>query len=223
MNEWNFETSLNTENPVSELQSQTILDANQNFQKKIVPEFLKLSERVGRKSVGNLIIIASLIDKPENLGGICRTCEALGAACLYVHNLRIVQDKTFKFLAVSSEKHMPIKECLLDKEAGYTNILNLLHDLKYNQGYTLVGLEQTHESEILGYSEQISKSESRQNFSPSAKTVILLGAEKTGIPVEIIPKLDKCLEIPQAGLTRSLNVHVSAAISIWEYVRQSLF
>lgn len=32
--------------------------------------------------------------------------------------------------------------------------------------------------------------------------------------------LDFCLEIPQFGVTRSLNVHVSASIAIWSYVRQ---
>lgn len=34
--------------------------------------------------------------------------------------------------------------------------------------------------------------------------------------------LDVCVEIPQQGVIRSLNVHVSAALLIWEYTRQQL-
>ena len=50
--------------------------------------------------------------------------------------------------------------------------------------------------------------------------VLVLGKEKEGIPIEIIQILDECLEIPQLGVIRSLNVHVSGAIAIWEYTKQ---
>lgn len=46
--------------------------------------------------------------------------------------------------------------------------------------------------------------------------------EKEGIPVDIIQLLDVCVEIPQQGIIRSLNVHVSGALLIWEYARQRL-
>jgi tRNA G18 (ribose-2'-O)-methylase SpoU len=51
-------------------------------------------------------------------------------------------------------------------------------------------------------------------------TVLLLGKEKEGIPVEYLQVVDQCLEIPQYGIIRSLNVHVSGAIAIWEYTKQ---
>lgn len=44
--------------------------------------------------------------------------------------------------------------------------------------------------------------------------------EKEGIPVELIQMLDYCVEIPQLGVIRSLNVHVSAAIAIWEFTKK---
>lgn len=50
--------------------------------------------------------------------------------------------------------------------------------------------------------------------------VLVLGREKEGIPVDIIHVLDACIEIPQLGVVRSLNVHVSGAIALWEYTRQ---
>jgi len=46
--------------------------------------------------------------------------------------------------------------------------------------------------------------------------------EKEGIPVDLIQLLDGCVEIPQQGIIRSLNVHVSGALLIWEYTRQQL-
>ena len=44
--------------------------------------------------------------------------------------------------------------------------------------------------------------------------------EKTGIPLEFLQVLDVCVEIPQCGLIRSLNVHVTGAICVWEYHKQ---
>ncbi len=46
--------------------------------------------------------------------------------------------------------------------------------------------------------------------------------EKEGIPIEVIQMLDICVEIPQLGVIRSLNVHVSAAIAVWEYTKQQI-
>lgn len=46
--------------------------------------------------------------------------------------------------------------------------------------------------------------------------------EREGIPVELIHLLDDCVEIPQFGVVRSLNVHVSGALVMWEYTKQHL-
>jgi tRNA guanosine-2'-O-methyltransferase len=51
---------------------------------------------------------------------------------------------------------------------------------------------------------------------------LLLGDEKEGIPFELLQILDQCIEIPQFGIIRSLNVHVSGAITLWEYTKQQI-
>jgi len=38
----------------------------------------------------------------------------------------------------------------------------------------------------------------------------------------VLALLHATVEIPQLGVVRSLNVHVSAAIGIYEYTRQAL-
>merc|ERR1712146_739031 len=78
-------------------------------------------------------------------------------------------------------------------------------------GYVILGLEQTDKSVSLQNLHRLSLSLS--------KCVLVLGKEKEGIPVEVLQEVDVCIEIPQYGIIRSLNVHVSAAICIWELIR----
>ena len=44
--------------------------------------------------------------------------------------------------------------------------------------------------------------------------------EREGIPAQLLSLLDDCVEIPQLGIIRSLNVHVSGALLVWEYTQQ---
>ena len=52
--------------------------------------------------------------------------------------------------------------------------------------------------------------------------MLVLGNEKEGIPITLLRVLDVCVQIPQKGIVRSLNVHVSGALAVWEYTRQHL-
>ena len=53
-----------------------------------------------------------------------------------------------------------------------------------------------------------------------AKTALLMGREREGIPPDILGILDATVEILQHGIIRSLNVHVAASTAVYEYVRQ---
>ena len=83
---------------------------------------------------------------------------------------------------------------------------------KQQHGYTIIGLEQTSNSFDL------------TSYSFPEKVILVLGKEREGIPVELLQccVIDQCIEIPQFGLLRSLNVHVSGAIMMWEYTKQFL-
>ncbi|XP_072292360.1 probable methyltransferase TARBP1 isoform X2 [Eucyclogobius newberryi] len=185
-------------------------------QKKITPWKLDIQEqepelqlipqqraaRVG-KTHGALLVVASLIDKPTNLGGLCRTCEIFGASALVLDSLRHVKDKQFQSLSVTSERWLPLLEV---KPVELTDFLQL----KKSEGYFIVGVEQT------------ANSHSLESYHFPEKTLLLLGNEREGIPANLLQMLDVCVEIPQQGVIRSLNVHVSAALLIWEYTRQHL-
>ncbi|XP_062257587.1 probable methyltransferase TARBP1 [Platichthys flesus] len=234
---WKFEKltcfpdtpSLPVRNPVQDLsqlqpgdwiqQDKTEQDKEERWaevQKKITPWRLGIQEqepelqlappqraaRLG-KLHGALLVVASLIDKPTNLGGLCRTCEIFGASALVLDSLRHIGDKHFQALSVSSELWLPLLEV---KPLELTDFLQV----KKSEGYCIVGVEQT------------ANSQSLQDYQFPEKSLLLLGNEREGIPANLLQMLDVCVEIPQQGVIRSLNVHVSAALLIWEYTRQHL-
>ncbi|KAG3257835.1 TAR (HIV-1) RNA binding protein 1 [Ictidomys tridecemlineatus] len=185
-----------------------------DVQKKIIPWGhdlldtdleLVLQDRAAKlgKSISRLIVVASLIDKPTNLGGLCRTCEVFGASVLVVSNLHCVRDKQFQHLSVSAEQWLPLVEVKPHQLPSYLQ-------QKRAAGYTVIGVEQTAHSSDLA------------QFCFPEKSLLLLGNEREGIPANLLQQLDMCVEIPQQGVIRSLNVHVSGALLIWEYTRQQL-
>ncbi|KAF6073710.1 TAR (HIV-1) RNA binding protein 1 [Phyllostomus discolor] len=185
-----------------------------DVQKKVIPwknnvpdldlelVFQDRASRLG-KCTGSLIVVASLIDKPTNLGGLCRTCEVFGASALVVGSLQCVHDRQFQHLSVSAEQWLPLVEV---KPAQLRDYLQQ----KKAQGYTVIGVEQTARSADL------------TQYCFPEKSLLLLGNEREGIPANLIQQLDVCVEIPQQGIVRSLNVHVSGALLVWEYTRQQL-
>ncbi|XVF51863.1 hypothetical protein PTKIN_Ptkin04bG0218100 [Pterospermum kingtungense] len=149
----------------------------------------------------HIILVASLLDRIPNLAGLARTCEVFKASGLAVADAKIVHDKQFQLISVTAEKWVPIIEVPV-------NSVKQFLEKKKREGFSILGLEQTANSVPLD-----------QYIYPQ-KTVLVLGREKEGIPVDIIHILDACIEIPQLGVVRSLNVHVSGAIALWEYTRQ---
>ncbi|XP_062864262.1 probable methyltransferase TARBP1 [Trichomycterus rosablanca] len=183
-----------------------------DVQKKIAPWSLSVREqepqltaqqraaRLGKPG-GGLLVVASLIDKPANLGGLCRTCEIFGASALVLGGSHHISDRQFQALSVSSELWLPLLEVK-------PNDLPAFLQQKKNEGYSIIGVEQT------------ANSQSLESYRFPQKSLLLLGNEREGIPADMLQWLDVCVEIPQRGVTRSLNVHVSAALLVWEYTRQ---
>ncbi|KXZ44095.1 hypothetical protein GPECTOR_74g709 [Gonium pectorale] len=149
----------------------------------------------------DVLLVASLIDKLPNLAGLARSCEVLGAGRLVLGDMAATKDPLFTSVSVTAEQWLPMEEV---KPAALLAWL----EQRAAEGYTLVGLEQTAESVRL------------PDYRWPSKVVLVLGREKEGIPPEVLSLLDATLEIPQRGIIRSLNVHVSGAIALYEYVRQ---
>ncbi|XP_017131810.1 uncharacterized protein LOC108148980 [Drosophila elegans] len=181
---------------------------NGNVQRKMNPigDIYPESDFVDASTASDqneLIVVASLIDKLPNLGGLARTCEVLGVKTLILGLKSQAEKSDFTNLSMTAEKTLSIVEVKPETLAEF------LLD-KQMEGYKIVGAEQTaHSTNFV-------------DFKFPKKSILLLGHEKHGIPADLIGFLDYAVEIPQFGFVRSLNVHVTGSLFIWEYCKQHL-
>ena len=68
--------------------------------------------------------------------------------------------------------------------------------------------------------EQATTSVKLTEFKFPLKSILLLGKEKEGVPADLLLVCDHIVEIPQSGMIKSLNVHVSGSLVLYEYYRQ---
>jgi tRNA G18 (ribose-2'-O)-methylase SpoU len=167
-------------------------------QRKIETPALRESARRTRTP---LVVVATVVDLSVNLAGLSRTSEIFNCEALCMASKQILKDSSFQTVSVNAEKWLPIRE------VPRKSLRESLSELK-RRGFSLVGVEQTHDSVLI------------DDWKFAEKTALVLGNEKEGIDADILPLLDGCVEIPQSGQLRSLNVHASGCIAIWEYVRQ---
>ena len=83
----------------------------------------------------------------------------------------------------------------------------ILKKLK-QEGYTLVGLEQTTNSTTLS------------DYKFERKTAIVVGSEREGLSQDNLDLLDAVVEIPVWGMPYSYNVATATSLAIYEYCRQ---
>ncbi|KAF2396751.1 alpha/beta knot [Trichodelitschia bisporula] len=147
------------------------------------------------------ILIASLVEMAVNLGGLSRIADIFGAFEMHVHDKVALKTAEFQSVSVASDKHVSVVETKKENIAAY------LRRLKQD-GWTVVGVEQTDTSLVLGNDHSLPK-----------RAAIVMGAERTGIPGGILAECDVCFEIRQWGVSRSLNVQTAAGIVMHEWRR----
>jgi tRNA G18 (ribose-2'-O)-methylase SpoU len=81
-------------------------------------------------------------------------------------------------------------------------------DALRSDGYRLVGLEQTTDSQSLHV------------YKFDRRIALVIGNERTGLTEDILEMLDDVVEIPVWGLPYSYNVATAAAMALYEYCRQ---
>ena len=117
-----IDCQLNTNHGLNEedVASKFNAEISENLQKKIMPwtqMFLDESlekqddmvygedERPVKRGIHNqLIVVASLIDKTPNLGGLCRSCEIFGVGTYIIGNKKYCEDKEFQNLSMTSHR-----------------------------------------------------------------------------------------------------------------------
>ena len=147
----------------------------------------------------NFILWMHNIRSLHNVGSAFRSCDAFGVKELWLSGYTPVPPRPeITKTAIGAEEHVKWKNIQKPEEAAKY--------LKEN-GYTIVGLEQTEKSTLLN------------KFSPESDNICLVvGNEVTGIDDELLPHIDTAVEIPQFGMKHSLNVSVASGIALYAFM-----
>ncbi|KAI6236510.1 SpoU-methylase domain-containing protein [Aphelenchoides besseyi] len=164
---------------------------------------IQANDRREQNSENQLIVVASLVNKAANLGGLCRTCEVFNTTELVISDAAVIKEHDFRSLSMSAELHLPVVEV---KPAS---LIEYLKECRL-RGFTIVAAEQTSQSIPL------------DKFTFPPRSLVLLGEERKGVPVELLRYVDQTVEITQLGQTRSLNVHVSGSLFVYQWAAQNL-
>lgn len=138
---------------------------------------------------------------PSNTGNIGRTCVAAGASLHLIEPLGfILSERNLKRAGMDYWSRLEVHR--------YSSFEDYLEK---NPGVTL-HLATT----------KAKKTYAQESYGPNDH--IIFGKESAGIPEEILLKYpDRCIRIPMAGETRSLNLANSAAVILYEALRQNDF
>ena len=161
-----------------------------------VEDILQIAASRGEKP---LIIICDEISDPHNLGAIIRTAEAAGA-----HGVIIPKHRSSGITATVSKTSAGAVEHIAI--ARVTNITTTINELK-KAGLWIFGTAADGSTKFWD-----------ADFKDSA--AIVIGAEGTGISRLVAENCDFMVAIPMAGKVSSLNASVSAAVLIYEAVKQ---
>ena len=156
-------------------------------------------EEANNRKESPFVIILDKIEDPQNLGAIVRSAECLGA-----HGV-IIQKRNAAQVTETVEK-VAAGACNYVKIARVTNITESIKYLK-KQGLWIYGLDMDGASDI--YKTDL-----------TGPIGLVIGNEGSGISKLVLQNCDFVVKIPMVGHIESLNASVSAAISMYEIVRQ---
>ncbi len=145
------------------------------------------------------VLVLDKIEDPHNLGAIIRTAECLG-----VHGI-IIQKRNSCQVTDTVEK-VAAGACSYMKVARVANITESIKKLK-EYGLWVYGLDMEGSTKI--YDTKL-----------EGAIALVVGNEGSGISRLVKENCDFMLNIPMTGKINSLNASVSAAISVYEVVKQ---
>ncbi len=145
------------------------------------------------------IVILDGIEDPHNLGAIIRTCECAGVHGVIIPKRRAARvNQTVYKASAGAVNHVLVSEV--------TNISNTIEDLK-ERGLWIYG------ADLKGQNYYY-------NESLKGAIALVIGNEGKGMSRLVSEKCDVLIKIPMFGKISSLNASTSAAILIYEVIRQ---
>lgn len=166
------------------------------------PRYASIEEMIhlaDERSETPLIVMLDGIQDPHNLGAVARTANAAGAHGVVIPERRSasISPGAVRASAGALEHVLVAREPNLGRTAKYLKQL----------GLKLVGLD-------------AEGTEIHTAIELKVPTAIVVGSEEAGISTAVRNECDQLVSIPMFGEIASLNASVSAAIVLYEAVRQ---
>ena len=146
-----------------------------------------------------VVVVLDNIRSQNNIGSVFRTADAFRVEAINLCGI------------TATPPHREINKTALGSTDSvdwkYSPETPVVLESLHNEGYILLGVEQTNTSIPLHL------------FQPQKekKYALIFGNEVNGLDEALIPLLDGCIEIPQYGTKHSLNISVAAGIVIWGF------
>lgn len=176
--------------------SQGVVASVTEFSYSEIDDILEFARK---RNESPFVVILDKIEDPHNLGAIIRTAECLG-----VHGI-IIQKRNACQVTDTVEK-VAAGACSYMNVARVTNITESIKYLK-EKGLWIYGLDMEGASEVY-------------NTKFDGSVGIVVGNEGYGISRLVKENCDFMVKIPMTGKINSLNASVSAAVCMYEIVKQ---
>lgn len=155
--------------------------------------------RASARHEAPLVVILDGVEDPHNLGAVLRSAEGAGAHGVFIPERRAVGLTSIVAKASAGAiDHIPV--------ARVTNTSRLLESLK-EAGVWIYGVEPSATKLIT-------------EVDLTGSVGLVFGGEGKGIRPGVLQHCDDRIRIPMKGNVQSLNVSASAAVTLFEAVRQ---
>jgi 23S rRNA (guanosine2251-2'-O)-methyltransferase len=163
-----------------------------------MPGYVSLEQVINKAGKDACILILDNVQDPQNFGSILRTADATGVDVVLIPKKESV-GLTPAVLRVSmgGGANIPVAR---------ENLYPAIKMLK-DEGFTIIGLDS-------------SGTKDYWHHDLTGAVAFIFGSEGKGISPTLIVKCDHILRIPMKGNVPNLNVGVSAAIVLYERLRQ---
>lgn len=174
--------------------------------RKLSSQELERTDLKGYKEMvkAPVVLVLDNVRSQHNIGSAFRTSDAFLVEKIVLCGICAVPP--------SPEIHKSALGAEFSVEWSYSrDTLEAVRELK-GLGYSIIGIEQTQNSTMLGEFE----------MKEGAKYAMVFGNEVKGVSQAVIDECDECIEIPQWGTKHSLNVSVSVGVVLWEVLHKKL-
>jgi TrmH family RNA methyltransferase len=152
-------------------------------------------------SANPLLLILESVEKPGNLGALLRTADAAKLDALLICD---PQTDLYNPNVIRSSLG-----CIFTKQVVVCSTADAIKFLK--------------RMKITSYAAALTASGYYHNADFTKPSAIIMGSESDGLSKQWLENADKQIKIPMLGIADSLNVSASAAVIIYEAMRQRNF